>query len=59
VPDCVDRLQGRPAGGGKKIESNIDEWKCLQSVRVQNISVIGGCSDRKKLKTMGMARFEG
>lgn len=59
MPDCVDRLQGRTAGGGRKIESNIDKWKCLCCVRVQNIYVTGECSDGKKLKTMGMARFEG
>jgi hypothetical protein len=32
VRDCADRLQGRTAGGGKKIESNIDNWKCLHSL---------------------------
>ena len=58
MPDCVDMLQGRTAGGGKKIEPNIDKCKCSHSVRVQNISVLGGCSNKKKWKTMGMARFD-
>jgi len=59
VPDFVDRLQERPAGGGKKMEPNIDKWKCLHCVRVQNVSGNGGCSERKKFKTMRIARFEG
>jgi len=59
VPDRVDRLQGRPAGGGKKMESSIDKLKRLHCVRVQNISGNGGCSERTKLKTIWMARFEG
>jgi len=59
VHDCVDRLQGRPAGGGKNLESSIDKWKCLHCVRIQNIYVTGGCSDRKKLKTVGMAHYKG
>jgi hypothetical protein len=63
VPGCADRLQGRSAGGGK-IEPHVDKWKCLHSVRLQNssfklprISVVGGKSEREKVKTMGMALF--
>jgi len=59
VPDCIDRLQGRPAGGGKKMEFSIDKWKRLHCVRVQNISGNGGCSERMKLKIIWMTRFEG
>ena len=59
MPDCIYRLQERPAGGGKKMESSIDKWKCLHCVRVQNISGNGGCSERAKLKTIWIACFEG
>ena len=41
MPDNVERLEGRTAGGGKKMESITDKWKCLYCVRVRNISVIG------------------
>lgn len=42
VPDCVDSLQERPAGCGKKLESNIGKWKYLQCVKVYDISVTLG-----------------
>jgi hypothetical protein len=43
VPDCVDSLQRRPAGCGEKLEPNIDKWKYLHCVKVQDISVTVGC----------------